>query len=349
MAGAKREITDPVEAAKHGIGSSKRLIEATLDDLSAHHSWLETYHREERIRAERLRRRELRERLERGVRHAMTRTKRAARLSYVGGRRVARFSKRHALIFARWAGPRLRTLARHATDATSQTWAWTRRRAPEFAHVGTEAVVHGFHWSVRTSDEAGRDIRRLVSAASAEVAAALLRDTRPIRRRGLCGSVRAWLRRRRVQAHLDKLLAELARHTAPLHRQGASGWARTRLRARRIRAEAERRLTDAITTSQTLAQARKRLYRWTIRGLRISKPAAQRAHGAALRIEADLSNRVIRIAPEFRRLVQAHMPATTVPAEAPVSKGSRALIRRPNTALACVAPTEHKLPAPYHA
>ena len=57
MAGATREITDPVEAAKHGIGSSKRLIAATLDDLSAHHSWLETYHRDERLRAERLRRR----------------------------------------------------------------------------------------------------------------------------------------------------------------------------------------------------------------------------------------------------------------------------------------------------
>ena len=54
MAGAMREIVDPVEVAKEGIGSSRRLIATTLDDLSKHHSWLESYHRDERLRAERL-------------------------------------------------------------------------------------------------------------------------------------------------------------------------------------------------------------------------------------------------------------------------------------------------------
>lgn len=313
MAGAEREITDPVEAANHGIGSSKRLIAATLDDLSAHHSWLETYHRDERLRAERLRRRELRDRLERGVRHAMTRTKRAARITYVEGRRAARFSQRHALAFAQWASPRLQTLTRHTAVATAAAWSWSRQHTPLFTRRACAAARNGFEWSVQASEDTGQIFRQ------------------------------------RVATLADEASTELWRRSAPLRRRGELEWLRTRLHMRRVRAEAAKRLTDGVATSQTLAQARKRIYRWTIRGLRISKPAAQRAHGAALRIEADLSDRIIRITPEFRRLLRAHMPAANVPAEAPASEGCRALIVRPNTALACVAPAEHKLPAPYHA
>ncbi|ODR97268.1 hypothetical protein AUC70_13555 [Methyloceanibacter stevinii] len=168
MAGAEREITDPVEAAKHGIGSSKRLIAATLDDLSAHHSWLETYHRDERLRAERLRRRELRDRLERGVRHAMTRTKRAAQTTYVGGRRVARFSKRHALAFARWASPRLQTFVQHAAETTSTAWCWSRKHTPIFAHQAFSAAHDGFAWSVQASEDAGHVFRQRIATLADE-------------------------------------------------------------------------------------------------------------------------------------------------------------------------------------
>jgi predicted deacetylase len=83
MAGATSEAFDPVEIAKQDIGSSRRLIAASLDDLSAHHSWLETYHRDERLRAERLRRREILQRLELAYRRTRNKAQLAARTSYV--------------------------------------------------------------------------------------------------------------------------------------------------------------------------------------------------------------------------------------------------------------------------
>ena len=311
MAGATREIADPVEAAKHGIGSSKRLIAATLDDLSAHHSWLETYHRDERLRAERLRRRELRERLERGCERTAGRAKRAAKTSYVGGRRVARFSRRHALIFAHWASPRLRILARRAATRSSTAWAWTRTHLPIVADQALAAARDGFAWTVQASEEAGHIFRLRLSEATEAAAAEL------------------WLR------------------TAPVRHRGTVAWLRLQRDAQRIRVREEKRLTEAIATSQTLILARRKLRRWTIHGLRISAPAARRTQAAALRIEANLSARIIRTAPEFRRLLQTHMPATSAPANE-VSRSSRALIIRPNTALACIAAAEPKLPIPYH-
>lgn len=313
MAGAKREITDPVEAAKHGIGSSKRLIAATLDDLSAHHSWLETYHRDERLRAERLRRRELRERLERGVQHAVARTKRAARISYVASHRMARFTRRHALVFARWASPRLRTIAQYTAETTAAAWRWLAHHTPIFTRRAYATARDGFNWSVQASEEAGHIFRQRVAMFADEAAAEV------------------WLR------------------SAPMRRRGRIEWVRARLRARRARAEAEMRLAGAIATSRTLAHARKRFHRWAIRGLRIGAPAGRRTYATALRIEHDLSNRIIRVAPEFRRLLRAHMPATDMPAKAAASEASRALIVRPSTALACVAPARHKLPVRYHA
>lgn len=313
MAGAKREITDPVEAAKHGIGSSRRLIAATLDDLSAHHSWLETYHRDERLRAERLRRRELRERLERSYKRITVRTKRAARLFYVEGRRVARLSKRHALVFARWASPRLHTLAQHMAETLSSAWRSARQHTPVFTHAALSAARDGFDWSVQASEEAGHIFRRRLSAGAGEAS------------------------------------AELWRRATPVLRRAASEWVRTRLRARRARAAAERHVADAISTSQTLAQARRRLYRTTIRGLQVAAPAARRAQASALRIEDDLSARIIRIAPELRRLLQAHMPAAATPAKAVASQPGRALILRPCTALACLSPAGNRLPVRYRA
>jgi hypothetical protein len=311
MAGAKREITDPVEAAKHGIGSSKRLIAATLDDLSAHHSWLETYHREERLRAERLRRRELRERLEHECQRTAGRAKRAARMSYLGGRRVARFSKRHALVFKHWASPRLRILARRTAARSSTAWAWTRVHTPVFADQAFAAARDGFAWSVRASEEAGHTFRwRLSQAANAATG-------------------ELWLR------------------TAPVRRRGAVAWLRIQRSAQRTRVREEKRLTEAIASSQTLAQARKRLRRSAIRVLQIGLPLAQRAHATAVRVEDALSALVLRIGPAFRELLQSHMPEATTPANQAAARPSRALILRPTTALTCIGPAEHKLPVPY--
>ena len=310
MAGAAREVTDPVEAAKHGIGSSKRLIAATLDDLSDHHSWLETYHRDERLRAERLRRRELRERLERRYRHTVRTTKHAARVSYVRGRSAARFSKRHAIVFTQWAAPRLHTLARHTSETAALMWRWSQRHTPVFTRRAYTAARDSFDWSVQTSEQAGYAFRRCASALSAEVA------------------------------------TELQRSIAPLRRRGMAEWARRRLTARRARASVERRLTEAIATSQTVAHVRKKSRRWTIRAIRICAPPTQRAHNAALRIEADLSALILQIVPAFRRLLLAHMPNASPPAKTAAPTNSRALIVRPTTALVCIAPVNARPPAP---
>jgi hypothetical protein len=313
MAGATREITDPVEAAKHGIGSSKRLIAATLDDLSAHHSWLETYHRDERLRAERLRRRELRERLERGCERTAGRAKRAAKTSYMGGRRVARFSRRHALIFAHWASPRLRILARRAATRSSTVWAWTRTHLPIVADQALAAARDGFAWTVQASEEAGHIFRLRLSEATEAAAAEL------------------WLR------------------TAPVRHRGTVAWLRLQRDAQRIRVREEKRLTEAIATSRMLAQTRKRLYRWTVRRLRIGLPLVRRAHATAHRVEDELSALVLRIGPAFRALLQSHMPEATTPAKQAAARPSRALILRPTTALTCIGLAEDKLPVPYSA
>jgi hypothetical protein len=313
MAGARREITDPVEAAKHGIGSSKRLIAATLDDLSAHHSWLETYHRDERLRAERLRRRELRERLERGCERTAGRAKRAAKTSYVEGRRVARYSRRHALIFAHWAFPRLHILAQRAAEGSSTAWTWGRMQVPVLAHQAYAAARNGIAWTVQASEETGHIFRRRLSETTGATAAEL------------------WLR------------------TAPVRHRGRIEWVRARLHARRARAEAEKRLTEAIAISRMLAQTRKRRYRWTVRRLRIGLPLVRRAHATAHRVEDELFALVLRIGPAFRALLQSHMPEATTPAKQAAARPSRALILRPTTALTCIGSAEHKLPVPYRA
>lgn len=310
MAGATREVIDPIEAAKAGIGSSRRLIAATLDDLSQHHSWLETYHRDERLRAERLRRQRFLERLALMRQRAAEKTSRTARTGYQAGRLAAKRSKRHTLAFLRWAAPRARRASRHAAATASEAWSWTRRRTPEFAQRGAEAAARGFNYSVRASEEAGNAFRRRMAAAYAEAA------------------------------------ADLTRRAAPMRRRGDSAWARARLRARRGRALVEQHLVTPISESPSLARAQKNLHRWTIRGRRIGTHAAMEARQQMFRLESDLSAWLVRIVPELRRHLEAHMP-DAVTATRPAS--GRALILRPTTALTCITPSGNRLPVLYRA
>lgn len=313
MAGVARQINDPVEAAKHGVGSSRRLIAATLDDLSDHHSWLETYHRDERLRAERLRRREIGERIERRYRRAVHATKHVARTAYVRGRSVARISKRRAHVFARWATPKIRSYALYVSQTAAATWGWSRRHTPLFARRAFAAVSNGFQWSVQASERAGYVFRRSAADLSNHALTEVLRSSSPIRRRAKCE------------------------------------WARTRLSARRSLESAQHRVGGWIATSQTLALLRKQLHRLTIRAARIGAPPIRRTHAAAMRIETSLSARIIRVAPEFRRLLQNHLPGAQAPKKTTKRQVSRALILRPTTALACIGPIGNRLPVPYGA
>lgn len=320
MMGAARKVTDPVEAAEQRIGRSRRLIAATLDDLSAHHSWLETYHRDERLRAERLRRRNLRERLERRYRRIVDRTKYTARTSYVTTRYLVRLSKRLVGAAARWTSPRLQRLWGHMARTAAQAWSATRLHTPRIARqtssaacVTGTALRDGFRWSVRASEETGHIFRRRLSIASAAA------------------------------------MAELRCRTAPSRRRGLSEWTRARLRVQRLGQLIEQRAAAAIDNSQALARVQKSVHRGTIRGRRrVARHAAVVRHHA-IRIEASLSARILRIVPKFRGLLQAHMPATMTPTNAVSISAGRALILRPTTALVCLAPQGNRLPVPFRA
>lgn len=313
MAGAMREIVDPVEVAKEGIGSSRRLIATTLDDLSKHHSWLESYHRDERLRAERLRRQRLLERLALVRQRAVKKTRRGARAAYTAGRVLTRLSKRRALAFMLWATPRARTASRHAAETASEAWSWVRRRTPEFTQRATDAATLGFQWSVQASEEAGYVFRWHVSAAYAEG------------------------------------MAELVRRAAPMRRRAASGLTRMQLCARRGRALAQQQLAETIAGSQSIARLRQTLHRGTIQGRLISAHAAAQVRHQAILLEFDLSAWIIRIVPELRRHLQEYMPGTAVPARPATGPAGCDLILRPTTALACIAPIGNRLPVPYHA
>jgi len=313
MAGAMREIVDPVEVAKEGIGSSRRLIATTLDDLSKHHSWLESYHRDERLRAERLRRQRLLERLALVRQRAVKKTRRGARAAYTAGRVLTRLSKRRALAFMLWATPRARTASRHAAETASGAWSWVTRRTPEFTQRATDAATLGFQWSVQASEEAGYVFRWHVSAAYAEG------------------------------------MAELVRRAAPMRRRAASGLTRMQLCARRGRALAQQQLAETIAGSQSIARLRKTLHRGTIRERLIGARAAAQVRHQAILLEFDLLAWIIRVAPELRQHLQANMPGTAVPARPATGPAGCALILRPTTALACIAPIGNRLPVPYHA
>lgn len=318
MMGAAREVTDPVEAVEQRIGRSRRLIATTLDDLSAHHSWLETYHRDERLRAERLRRRNLRERLERRYRRIVDRTKHAARTSYVTTRYLVRLSKRLVGAAARWTSPRLQRLWGHMARTAAQAWSGVRWYIPRIARQTSSAAcltgttLHdGFLWSVTTSETMGIAFRHPMSNVA------------------------------------GKTTAELRRQAGPMGRRGLSEWTKARLRVRRLGQRIEQRAAAAIDNFQALARVRKRVHRGTIRGRRRGARHAAVVRHHAIRIEPGLSARILRIVPKFRGLLQAHMPAAVAPTNAAPGPSGRALILRPTTALVCLAPQGNRLPVPF--
>ncbi|MEM7399559.1 MAG: hypothetical protein AAF354_11535 [Pseudomonadota bacterium] len=313
MAGVAQQINDPVEAAKHGVGSSRRLIAATLDDLSDHHSWLETYHRDERIRAERLRRRELRERIERRYRRAVRATKHVSRTSYVGGRSVARVAKRRAHALARWAEPRAHSCVLYVSQTATATWHWSRQHTPLATRRALAALRSGFQWSVQASEQGGYVFRKRAADLS------------------------------------EHALLEVRRFSRPMRRRASYEWTRTRLSTRQSFALVEHRISNWIVTSQTLAFLRRKIYRSMIRATWVGAPLAQRTHAAVMRLETSLSAYIIRVAPDIRQLLQNHLPGAQASKKILQGQTSRALVLRPTTALACIEPIGNRLPVPYRA
>ncbi|MEM8744962.1 MAG: hypothetical protein AAGF14_10035, partial [Pseudomonadota bacterium] len=108
-------------------------------------------------------------------------------------------------------------------------------------------------------------------------------------------------------------------------------------------------ISNWIFTSQTLALLRRKIYRSMIRATRIGAPLAQGTHAAVMRLETSLSAHIVRLVPEFRRLLQNHLPGAQAPKKILKGQTSRALVLRPTTALACIEPIGNRLPVPYRA
>lgn len=213
MSGASN-ILDPVEAANNGISRSKHLIASTLDDLSQHHSWLESYHRAERQRAERLRRQEALHLLELRRQRAAWVLRRYAVATCAATRSAAAFTMRHGHAFAIWAAQRALALTLHAKKAASASLSWSSRTAPLLARDGQAAVKYsyeaaerGFVWSVHASDEAGIVFRRALAARTAVLHARAAESAKPARRRAAIVITRT---RHRAWAQAQFLEARLA-------------------------------------------------------------------------------------------------------------------------------------------
>jgi hypothetical protein len=191
------DILDPVGAAKDDIDRSKHLIASTLEDLTRHHSWLESYHRDERRRAERLRRQEALQRLELRRQRAAWLLRRFTLIAFAAARTTAislvrflRAARGFTLRAVAWTAPRARALAVIVARWLSAGLVWSERTAVSLARTGFAGASIGFAWSVRTSDALGIAFRRRLSAWFAWLWAEVAVLTQPIRKR----ASKAWLR-----------------------------------------------------------------------------------------------------------------------------------------------------------
>ena len=220
MSGAS-DFLDPVEAVQDDISRSKRVIASALDDLSHHHSWLENYHRDERRRAQRLKRQETLQALELKRQRAAWRIRRFVVTSLVAMRATAAFLARNSAAFLDWAAPRAQALTLFALRETSAALSWSWRTGRDLAQKGYEATAAGFAWTVRTSDALGVAFRKRLSAESARLYAEAAIRARPILQPALKRASASWTRTR----FRSKRLA------STLQTRAADGWSRTRSEA----------------------------------------------------------------------------------------------------------------------
>lgn len=245
MTGAS-DVLDPVEAARNDIGRSKRLIASTLDDLTEHHSWLESYHREERRRAQRLRRQDALRRLERRGQRAGFALRRIAVTSYAVTRAAIARLIQNGRAFSVWASPRAEALSRRVMCWTAAAAAWSWATSRSLSRRGLEASAEALTRTIRASDEVGVVFRRHASRCAALVNARAAVIAAPGLKRATVGWTRTRHRARRAAITVEERLADgwsSTRNAAPrwflveaprfrrgLARQLAASTKRTRLR-----------------------------------------------------------------------------------------------------------------------
>lgn len=209
---------DPVGAAQDDISRSKHLIASTLDELTRHHSWLESYHRAERRRAQRLSRQEAFQRLKLRRQRTAWLLRRFTLISFAAMRSTAIFLVRNGsafLVAARkftlrataWTAPRVYALAVVVLRSLSAGLFWSLRTALSLARMGFAGASIGFAWSVRTSDVLGVALRRRLSAGFALLWAKAAILTQPMRTRASVAWLRTRFRSRRIAAMVQTRLS----------------------------------------------------------------------------------------------------------------------------------------------
>ena len=226
MSGASNYL-DPVEAVQDEIRRSKRVVASALDDLGQHHSWLESYHRDERRRAQRLRRQETLRALELRRQRAAWIARRFAKASFVMMLTTAVFLTRNGAAFLAWALPRARALALLLARQTSAA----TRTGRVLARKSYQCAAIGFTWTVRTSDVLGIAFRKRLSTGAALLYAEAATHAQPILRPALKRASAGWIRARFRSKRLAFILQtgvtdawSWTRHKVPiLARKGCKG------------------------------------------------------------------------------------------------------------------------------
>jgi len=311
---------DPVEAAQDEISRSKRMIASALEDLTQHHSWLESYHRDERRRAQRLRRQDALQRLELRRQRAAWMTWRFALASFAVMRAAANFLARNGAAFLTWATPRAQALALLLARELSAASAWSWRTGRILVRKAYAGAVTGFVWTVRTSDALGVAFRKRASASAARLYAEAATRAQPILQPILKRASASWTR--------TKVRSTRFAHT--LQTRASDGWSQTRSRAPILARNA------VVATSQGYARFAENAAVINARGCNQLSTAfawsRARATEAAHAGVRTASEAWCWVALRTRHIVERRAPP------------QKALIVRQCTALVCIEPPRSRLP-----
>jgi hypothetical protein len=296
------------------------MIASALEDLTQHHRWLESYHRDERRRAQRLRRQEALQRLELRRQRAAWMTRRFALTFFAVMRATAAFLARNGAAFLTWASPRAQALALLLARELSAASAWSWQTGRILARKGYAGAVIGFAWTVRTSDALGVAFRKRASAGASRLYAEAATRAQPILQPILKRASASWTRTR----------VRSTRFAHTLQTQASDGWSQTGSRAPILARSA------VVATSQGYARFAERAAVIKARGRDQLSTAftwtRARAKEAARAGVRTASETWCWVALRTRHIVERRTPS------------QKALIVRQCTALVCIEPRRSRLP-----
>jgi hypothetical protein len=296
------------------------MIASALEDLTQHHSWLESYHRDERRRVQRLRRQEALQRLELKRQRAAWMTRRFALTSFAVMRATANFLARNCAAFMTWATPRGQALALLLAKELSAAWVWSWQTGRFLARKAYAGAIIGFARTVRTSDALGVTFRERASAGAAWLYAEAATRAQPILQPIFKRASASWTRTR----------VRSTRFALTLQTRASDGWYEMRSRAPILARSA------VVATSQGYARFAERAAVINARGRdQLSTTFAwtrARAKEASRAGVSTASETWRWVALRTRHIVERRTPS------------QKALIVRQCTALVCIEPRRSRLP-----